>query len=78
MTGDITVQQLYEYAIQNNYLALSMETVMDIMERNLVNNYHNGHNRATFGPLPESNIHTVDFSTLVEYTTEDLLLLLSM
>ena len=78
MTGDITVQQLYEYAIQNNYLALSVETVMDIMERNLINNYHNGHNRATFDPLPESNIHTVDFSSLVEYTTEDLLLLLSM
>ena len=78
MTGNITVQQLYEYAIQNNYLALSVETVMDIMERSLVNNYHNGHNRATSSPLPESNIHTVDFSSLVEYTTEDLLLLLSM
>lgn len=78
MTGDITVQQLYEYAIQNNYLALSVETVMDIMERSLVNNYHNEYNEATSNLLPESNIHTVDFSSLVEYTTEDLLLLLSM
>ena len=78
MTGNINVQQLYEYAVQNNCLTLSAATVLGIMERNLVNNYHNDENIGTSCPLPRSSACTVDFSTLVEYTTEDLLLLLSM
>lgn len=80
MTGNITVQQLYEYAVQNNYLMLNAATVLDIMERNFVYNYHNDINIGNVEscPLPESNVCTVDFSTLIEYTPEDLLLLLSM
>lgn len=85
MIGNISVQQLYEYAVQNNCLALNVSTVLDVMEREISSNcnFHNKTDNNNVGhknycPISGNNVHTVDFSTLVEYSTEDLLLLLSM
>ena len=72
----VTVQQLYEYAVQHDYLKADAYTVLDIINRegNSVNTVGDNINIPV---NPIGNSSTVDFSTLVEYTTEDLLALFS-
>ena len=73
----VTVQQLYDFAVQNNYLKADAYTVLDIINRegNSIGNV--GCNVINIPVNPIGNSSTVDFSTLVEYTTEDLLALFS-
>lgn len=77
----ITVKQLYDYALQHNYINADAKVVLDIInrERNSqsdrlgsVNDYVE---ESTVNPI--NNTSTIDFNTLVEYTVEDLLLLFS-
>ena len=73
----VTVQQLYDYAVQHNYLKADAYTVLDIINRegNSIGNV--GCNVIDIPVSPIGNSSAVDFSTLVEYTTEDLLALFS-
>ena len=73
----VTVQQLYDYAVQHNYLKADAYTVLDIINRegNSVDDV--GYNVINIPVNPIGNSSTVDFSTLIEYTTEDLLALLN-
>ena len=73
----VTVQQLYDYAVQHDYLKADAYTVLDIINRegNFIGDV--GCNVIDIPVNPVGNSNTVDFSTLVEYTTEDLLALFS-
>lgn len=73
----VTVQQLYDYAVQHDYLKADAYTVLDIINREGLEegNLVGCNNILPVSPIGDSS--TVDFSTLVEYTTEDLLTLLS-
>ena len=73
----VTVQQLYDYAVQHDYLKADAYTVLDIINRegNAIGDV--GCNDLKIPVNPVGNSSTVDFSTLVEYTTEDLLALFS-
>lgn len=73
----VTVQQLYDYAVQHDYLKADAYTVLDIINRegNSIGNV--GCNAINIPVSPIGNSNTVDFSTLIEYTTEDLLALFS-
>ena len=74
----VTVQQLYDYAVQHDYLKADAYTVLDIINREGNSKGDVGCNVINNIPVnPIGNSSTVDFSTLVEYTTEDLLALLS-
>lgn len=77
----ITVKQLYDYALQHNYINADVKVVLDIINRERnpqgdrlgsVNDYVE---ESTVNPI--NNTSTIDFNTLVEYTVEDLLLLFS-
>lgn len=70
----ITVKQLYDYAVKHNYLHTNVNTVLDIINRD---NDFVGCNEYHILENPIGNTSTVDFSTLVEYTVDDLLKLLS-
>ena len=72
----VTVQQLYDYAVQHNYLKADAYTVLDIINRegNSVNTVGDNINIPV---NPIGNSSAVDFSSLIEYTTEDLLALFS-
>ena len=72
----VTVQQLYDYAVQHNYLEADAYTVLDIINRegNSVNTVGDNINIPV---NPIGNSSAVDFSSLIEYTTEDLLALFS-
>lgn len=69
----ITVQQLYEYAVLHNYLKADVHTVLSIINRESSSVGEEHKNLVT----PVSSTNTVDFSSLIEYTTEDLLALFS-
>lgn len=73
----VTVQQLYDYAVQHNYLKADVHTVLDIINREGMRIGDVGYNVIEIPVSPIGNSSTVDFSTLVEYTTEDLLALFS-
>ena len=73
----VTVQQLYDYAVQHNYLKADVHTVLDIINREGMRIGDVGYNVIEIPVSPVGNSSTVDFSTLVEYTTEDLLALFS-
>ena len=73
----VTVQQLYDYAVQHNYLKADAYTVLDIINREGEFVHNVGCNNIAIPVSPIGNSSTVDFSTLVEYTTEDLLALFS-
>lgn len=73
----VTVQQLYDYAVQHDYLKADAYTVLDIINREEIKNTNVGHNIVEIPINPIGNSSTVDFSTLIEYTTEDLLALFS-
>ena len=74
----VTVQQLYDYAVQHNYLKADAYTVLDIISREGLDEGNLVGCNVNFIPVnPIGNSSTVDFSTLVEYTTEDLLALFS-
>ena len=73
----VTVQQLYDYAVQHDYLKADAYTVLDIINREGMRIGDVGYNVIEIPVSPVGNSSTVDFSTLVEYTTEDLLTLLS-
>lgn len=77
----ITVKQLYDYALQHNYINADVKVVLDIINRERnpqgdrlgsVNDYVE---ESTVNPI--NNTSTIDFNNLVEYTVEDLLLLFS-
>ena len=74
----VTVQQLYDYAVQHNYLKADAYTVLDIINREGNSKGDVGCNVINNIPIdPIGNSSAVDFATLVEYTTEDLLALFS-
>jgi hypothetical protein len=73
----VTVQQLYDYAVQHDYLKADAYTVLGIINREGNSIGDVGCNVIDIPVSPIGNSSAVDFSTLVEYTTEDLLALLS-
>ena len=76
----VTVQQLYDYAVQHNYLKADAYTVLDIIRREELYKNDVGcniNNVSIVSISPSEKSSTVDFSTLIEYTTEDLITLLS-
>lgn len=78
--GTITVEQLYNYAIQHNYLDTSARVVLDIIDREsnhigTFNTFGLGQNNLV---SPANNTSTLNFDNLVEYSIEDLLTLLSL
>lgn len=73
----VTVQQLYDYAVQHNYLKADARTVLDIISREGTTIKKLNCNTVDIPVNPIGNTSTVDFSTLVEYSIEDLLTLLS-
>jgi hypothetical protein len=73
----VTVQQLYDYAVQHDYLKADAYTVLDIINREGNSIDDVGYNVINIPVSPIGNSSAVDFSTLVEYTTEDLLALFS-
>ena len=77
MIGDITVKQLYEYALQHNYLNADAKTVLDIINREKVCHKAGDKEIKNILVSPISKSSTVDFSSLVEYSTEDLIALFS-
>lgn len=77
----ITVRQLYNYALQHNYLDSDTIIVLDIINREsnninigIVNKLNSFDNNLV---NPVNNASTIDFNTLVEYSIEDLLALFS-
>ena len=75
----ITVRQLYDYALQHNYLDSDATIVLDIINREsnninigIVNKLNSFDNNLV---NPVNNASTIDFNTLVEYSIEDLLAL---
>ena len=74
----VTVQQLYDYAVQHDYLKADAYTVLDIISREGLNKGNIVGCNVNLIPVnPIGKSSTVDFSTLIEYSTEDLLALLS-
>ena len=73
----VTVQQLYDYAVQHDYLKADAYTVLDIINREGNSIGDVGCNIINIPVNPIGKSSTVDFSTLIEYSTEDLLALLS-
>ena len=73
----VTVQQLYDYAVQHDYLKADAYTVLDIINREGKFIGDVGYNVINIPVNPIGNSSAVDFSTLIEYTTEDLLALFS-
>lgn len=73
----VTVQQLYDYAVQHDYLKADAYTVLDIINREGNSIGDVGCNVIDIPVSPVGNSSAVDFSKLVEYTTEDLLALFS-
>ena len=73
----VTVQQLYDYAVQHDYLKADAYTVLDIISREGLDEGNLVGCNVTLPINPIGKSSAVDFSTLVEYTTEDLLTLLS-
>ena len=77
----ITVRQLYDYALQHNYLDSDAIIVLDIINREsnninigIVNKLNSFDNNLV---SPVNNASTIGFNTLVEYSIEDLLALFS-
>ena len=75
--NSVTVQQLYDYAVQHDYLKADAYTVLDIINREGNSKGDVGCNDINIPVNPIGNSSAVDFSTLIEYTTEDLLALFS-
>lgn len=73
LNSSITVQQLYDYALNHNMLGADYKAVLDIMSRE-----RNSVGKDTSINIPTHNTSTIDFNTLVEYSPEDLLTLLSL
>lgn len=73
----ITVQQLYDYALQHNYLGADVNVVIDIINRENKENKENKEN--IFNEIKSTDNSTVkrDFSKIVEYSFEDLIALLT-
>lgn len=75
----VTVKQLYNYALQHNYLDADATIVLGIInrERNSVGiiEYSTIDNNLV---TPTNNTSTIDFNNLVEYSINDLLTLLSI
>ena len=67
----ITVQQLYDYALQHNYLGADVNVVIDIINRE--------NKESNFNKIKSSSNSTIerDFSKIVEYSFEDLIALLT-
>ena len=75
----VTVRQLYDYALQHNYLDADVRIVLGIINRErssvgIMEDLTIKNNLIT----PANNTSTIDFNNLVEYSIEDLLTLLSL
>jgi hypothetical protein len=75
----VTVRQLYDYALQHNYLDADARIVLDIINRErssvgIIEHLNTKSNLAT----PANNTSTIDFNNLVEYSINDLITLLSL
>lgn len=77
LQNSITIQQLYDYAVQHNYLNTEVSIVLDIISRESIKgeSIRLVNNKSLISPA--SNIDTIDFSGKVEYTIEDVLTLFS-
>ena len=73
----VTVQQLYDYAVQHDYLKADAYTVLDIINREKEKDFIGNNHKTASLATPIDNSSTVDFSSLVEYSTEDLIALFS-
>lgn len=73
----ITVQQLYNYATLHNYINTDVMVVLDIInrERNSQKKADKNNEESIIKPI--DNTSAIDFSTLKEYSINDLLTLLS-
>lgn len=74
----VTVKQLYDYALQHNYLDADARIVLGIINRErssvgIIEHLTIDNNLVT----PANNTSTIDFNNLVEYSINDLLTLLS-
>ena len=69
----ITVQDLYDYALLNGYTNSEASIVLSIISRE--RNSCGEKRKSSVSPV--SNTGTIDFGTLVEYTTEDVMALFS-
>lgn len=69
----ITVQDLYDYALLNGYTNSEASIVLSIISRERNSCGEKGKSSVS----PVSNTGTIDFGTLVEYTTEDVMALFS-
>lgn len=78
LQNTITVQQLYDYAVQHNYLNADVTIVLDIINRESNSDVicQSSYKESFVNPINDAS--TIDFSTLVEYTIDDLLTLLSI
>lgn len=79
LSSSITVQQLYDYALQHNYLDADTKIVLDIINRErssvgIIEHLNTKSNLVT----PANNTSTIDFNNLIEYSINDLLTLLSL
>lgn len=70
----ITVQQLYDYALQHNYLGADVNVVIDIINRENKENKESNFNEIKSS---SNSITERDFSKIVEYSFEDLIALLT-
>ena len=73
LSSSITVQQLYDYALNHNMLGADYKVVLDIMSRE-----RDSVGKDTSINIPTHNTSTIDFTNLVEYSINDLLTLLSI
>lgn len=85
----VTVQQLYNYALEHNLLGADCTIVLDIINRernpivvkvinsSKVNSKNDSCVFQESNVSPANNTSTIDFSKIMHYTVEDLLNLLS-
>lgn len=73
----ITVQQLYDYAALHNYINTDVMVVLDIINRERNSQKKADKNNEENIIKPVNNTSAIDFSTLKEYSINDLLTLLS-
>jgi hypothetical protein len=75
----VTVRQLYDYALQHNYLDYEVRIVLGIINRErssvgIMEDLIIDNNLVT----PANNTSTIDFNNMVDYSIDDLLTLLSL
>lgn len=70
----ITVKDLYDYAVLHNYVNSDVNAVLDIINRE---KYYSETNTTKEYIIGVDTSNTTDFSSLVEYSVEDVLNLFS-